>query len=105
MGTVIYQQLSSIASPEGKTHAIEAYIIEIPAGEEKGNSEFGHAGKELGYILEGEATLDYGGFHYVLKEGDSVSFASDIPHTLKNQGKKTLKAVWVTTPPRLFISE
>lgn len=103
--SVVYQQLSSITSSEGKTHDIEEYILEVPSGKERGSSEYGHAGKELGYILEGTGILEYGGYNYDLNEGDSVSFASDIPHKLKNNGKSVLRAVWVTTPPRLFISE
>jgi transcriptional regulator with XRE-family HTH domain len=105
IGDITYQQLSSIISAEGKTHDIEAYIIEIPENGEKGSSEYGHAGKELGFIISGEGTLEYGGFNYNLKKGDSVSFASDIPHKLKNSGNNVLKAMWVTTPPRLFINK
>lgn len=105
IGSIIYHQLSSIVSLEGKTHDIEAYLIEIPVNGESGSSEFGHAGKELGFIMDGEGILEYGGYNYKLQKGDSVSFASDIPHKLKNDGEKKLVAVWVTTPPRLFISE
>ncbi|MDY0361966.1 MAG: helix-turn-helix domain-containing protein [Desulforegulaceae bacterium] len=105
IGDITYHQLSSISSTEGdKTRDIEAYLIEIPFDNEKGNSGYGHAGKEMGFILEGSGILEYGGVNYVLEEGDSVSFASDIPHKLKNSGTKILKAFWVTTPPRLFIN-
>ncbi|MDY0131336.1 MAG: cupin domain-containing protein [Desulforegulaceae bacterium] len=104
IGDITYHQLSSISSPEGdKTKDVEAYLIEIPADNEKGSSEYGHAGKEMGFILEGSGILEYGGVNYKLEKGDSVSFESDIPHKLKNNGSETLKAFWVTTPPRLFI--
>ncbi|PIE74900.1 MAG: XRE family transcriptional regulator [Deltaproteobacteria bacterium] len=105
INTVVYQQLSSITSSQGKTHDIEAYIIQIPVGEEKGSSEYGHAGKELGYILKGKGELKYGGDNYIIEKGDSLSFASDIPHKLRNNGKDVLEALWITTPPRLFISK
>jgi transcriptional regulator with XRE-family HTH domain len=105
MGDITYHQLSSIASSEGdRTRDVEAYLIEIPNDKEKGSSEYGHAGKEMGFILEGSGTLEYGGANYTLEKGDSISFASDIPHKLKNTGKNLLKAFWVTTPPRLFIN-
>jgi len=105
IGSVTYEQLSSIISLEGKTHDIEAYILQIPEGEERGSSKYGHVGKELGVIIQGKGILEYGGHNYTLNEGDSISFSSDIPHKLKNSGKTVLKALWVTTPPRLFISE
>ncbi|MCB9481681.1 MAG: helix-turn-helix transcriptional regulator [Desulfobacteraceae bacterium] len=105
IGDITYHQLSAISSSEGdKTKDIEAYLIEIPCDSEKGSSEYGHAGKEMGFIMDGSGELEYGGINYSLEKGDSVSFASDIPHKLKNIGSKPLKAFWVTTPPRLFIN-
>ena len=101
---VIYHQLSSLADPSEK-HDMEAILLEIQPGGEKGNLEYGHAGKELGFILEGTGDLVYGTETYFLKEGDSISFPSDIPHVLKNTGKKTLKAVWIVTPPRMYFEK
>ena len=96
-----YEQLSSFSSPNEK-HAIEAFILTIKSGQEKGDFEYGHPGRELGFILSGKGRLHYGTETYDLNEGDSISFTSDIPHTLKNTGNDDLKAIWVITPPRLF---
>lgn len=79
---------------------IEAFLLEIEAGGEQGDREYGHAGREFGVILEGRAELIYGNETYILDEGDSVSFPSDIPHLFRNLGKKLLRAIWVVTPPR-----
>lgn len=98
---VRYEQLSSFSDPK-EEHAIEAFLIEIPPGEEKGDREYGHTGRELGFLLEGQGILHYGKEQYTLKAGDSVSFSSDIPHKLENCGEGALKALWVITPPRLF---
>ena len=97
---VSYHQLSRIDDEEVE-HAIEAVLLEIDPGSHSGHTEYGHRGRELGYILGGEATLEYGTEEYSLKAGDSVSFASDIPHQLTNTSKKTLSAIWVNTPPRV----
>jgi mannose-6-phosphate isomerase-like protein (cupin superfamily) len=59
----------------------------------------------MGILLEGEAELLYGTESYNLKQGDSVSFSSSVPHTLINTGKKKLKAIWIITPPRMFSAD
>jgi transcriptional regulator with XRE-family HTH domain len=96
---VTYHQLSVVPEMSEK-HDLEAFLLEIAPGKEKGDVAYGHPGKELGLLLEGEAELVYGTRSYELKAGDSISFSSDIPHILRNRGITTLKAVWVITPPR-----
>jgi len=100
---VTYEQLSQIIDgpPE---HQIEAVLITIPPGMEKGSSDYGHRGRELGFILTGDGSLEYGAEVYTIGKGDSVSFPSDIPHMLKNRGNSPLEAVWIITPPRMFLA-
>ncbi len=96
---ITYHQLSLTPEPSEK-FSIEAFLLEIPPGGEKGDSEFGHMGKEWGILLEGNGELSYGTRTFALDSGDSVSFPSDIPHILRNTGRATLKAIWIVTPPR-----
>jgi transcriptional regulator with XRE-family HTH domain len=96
---VRYEQLSAMTD-SAEQYGIEAVMVEVPPGKERGSAVYGHPGKELGVILGGAGELVYGTERYELGEGDSVSFASDIPHVLRNSGKKTLTAIWVNTPPR-----
>ncbi|MDA3851416.1 MAG: XRE family transcriptional regulator [Spirochaetaceae bacterium] len=98
---VCYEELSRF-SEQGDQHGIEAFLITITQGEEKGDQEYGHPGRELGFLLKGKAELIYGKEEYKLEEGDSISFSSEIPHRLINTGKEELQALWVITPPRLF---
>jgi transcriptional regulator with XRE-family HTH domain len=98
---VRYEQLSSTDNV-GTEVSLEAYLLSVPPGGKKGSFEYGHRGVELGLVLEGEAELEYGDKRYELGQGDSVSFASDTPHQLRNKGRTTLKAVWVVTPPKMF---
>jgi len=79
---------------------IEAFLLEIEEEGVTGDREYGHTGREFGFILQGQAELVYGNETYRLNEGDSVSFPSDIPHLFKNKGNQVLKAIWVVTPPR-----
>lgn len=95
----------SVNDELSKDSAIEAFLLEVSPGGEKGDREYGHAGMEFGIILEGQAELIYGSETYLLAEGDSVYFPSDMPHLLRNSDEKTLKAIWVISPPRnLFIN-
>ncbi len=101
---VTYRQLS-VMRDKSEEYSIEAFLMEIDPGCEKGSQEYGHIGKEFGYILEGEGTLSYGTENYNLGEGDSIAFSSDMPHLLTNPGKNPLKALWVITPPRKIFGE
>jgi transcriptional regulator with XRE-family HTH domain len=100
---VVYEQLSSYGT--GSEHGIESYYLEIDAGKEKGSSDYGHIGMEMGIILNGRGELDYGTEKYMLESGDSISFSSDIPHVLRNVSSGKLKAFWVVTPPKGFFRE
>jgi len=95
----VYEKLSHTIESDD-AHGIEAYFLSIPKGGEKGSSEYGHPGKELGVIVEGSAEFTIGSKTWELQEGDSISFLADVPHILRNTGEKKLKAFWVVTPPR-----
>jgi len=90
----------SVTDEPAKDPSIEAFLLEIEETGETGDREYGHAGREFGVILEGQAQLVYGQESYELNKGDTISFPSDIPHLFKNRGKGVLKAIWVVTPPR-----
>ncbi|MEI6126689.1 MAG: XRE family transcriptional regulator [Pseudomonadota bacterium] len=104
MPGVTYEQLSKTMGVN-KEHGMEAYYMEISPDGEKGSSEYGHKGRELGIMLAGRGEFTFGNETYVLAQGDSISYESDIPHQLRNTGKGTLKAIWVTTPPKRFFKE
>lgn len=96
-GTV-YQRLSH--SPSSPERRMEAYWLEIPPGGSSGSDAYGHIGEELGVIVSGRGECSVGAGAYKLGEGDSISFSSDVPHTLRNTGRKPLRAFWVTVPPK-----
>jgi transcriptional regulator with XRE-family HTH domain len=100
---ILYEQLSNCGTEND--HGIESYYLEIDAGKEKGSGEYGHIGMEMGIIISGKCTLEYGAEVYTLESGDSVSFSSDIPHVLRNTSSGKLKAFWVVTPPKGFFGE
>ena len=96
---VTYERLTRTPDhPE--EHGIEGYFMSIEPGCSSGNKQYGHPGKELGTLIEGSGQLSIGCKTIQLEPGDSISFASDAPHQLKNIGTTTLKAFWITTPPK-----
>jgi len=94
----------SVPGETSVEHAIDAFSLQIEAGGEKGDREYGHSGWEFGVILKGEAQLIYGNESYSLGEGDSISFPSDSPHLFKNSGETVLEAIWIVTPSRGMFS-
>ncbi len=98
---VIYEELAKPTESDGK-HALESYLIRIPANGKTHRGSYGHMGRELGFIIEGKAQLQYESHAYDLEQGDSVSFSASSPHTLINIGDSPLKAFWVVTPPQRF---
>lgn len=96
---VLYEHLSKTTGGD-KEHEMEAYHLTINPGYASGSNEYGHVGKELGVIVEGEGEFSIGNEKYQLYKGDSISFESDIPHKLTNTGNGILRAFWVITPPR-----
>ncbi len=101
---VSYERLSPPID-SNEAFAFETLELTIEANGQRGNDEFGHPGREMGIILEGTAQLIYGNKLYSLEVGDSVSFSSHIPHTLKNLSDTKLKAIWIISPPRVFNNE
>jgi transcriptional regulator with XRE-family HTH domain len=102
IGGAVYEQLSHTASIS-QEHAMEAYSLEIPPGGKSGDEEVGHPGQELGVIIKGTCECVVGKRVYALQAGDSISFAADIPHQLRNTGTKPLQAFWVMTPPKRLL--
>ena len=96
---VSYEQLAMAGKPD-ENHGIEALFIEIQPGCQKGNTEYGHPGRELGIVAAGEGEFQIGNQVYALAAGDSISFEADLPHVVRNTGSSVFKAYWMVTPPK-----
>jgi transcriptional regulator with XRE-family HTH domain len=95
---VVYEQLVASAN---SGYPAEMFLLDVPAGQQRGISGDGHEGVELGSVLCGRATLTVDSVDYDLNEGDSVSFNCHLPHRLVNAGASVFRAVWVVLPPHL----
>jgi transcriptional regulator with XRE-family HTH domain len=58
-----------------------------------------HVGEEVGYVLEGTLEITIGTKVYLLEEGDSIFFPSELPHGYRNPGKTVARILWINTPP------
>jgi transcriptional regulator with XRE-family HTH domain len=99
--TVLYEELAKPAENDG-SHALESFLITVPPGTHTHRGSYGHIGRELGVIIEGEAVFEYENENFTLGTGDSISFSASVPHTLSNNGSVVLKAFWVVSPPQRF---
>jgi transcriptional regulator with XRE-family HTH domain len=99
--SVLYEEIVRPLEDDG-AHAIESYYITLPVGGETKRGSYGHLGREFGIVTEGTGELHYETSVYPLNKGDSISFSATAPHTLKNVGKDSFRALWVVTPPQRF---
>lgn len=74
---------------------IELVINDYEPGTGSGGEATRHGGHEYGVLLDGSLTVELDGEVHELKPGDSISYASSIPHRIVNKGKKHARAVWL----------
>ncbi len=92
-----YEKLCGDSQAKGN-HSFNAFFLELAPGQNRGDVNDGHLGRELGIVVQGSATLVYGEETYELHKGDAVSFFSEIPHTIQNLSDHIFQAYWVVTP-------
>ncbi len=79
-------------------HRIECISMDYPVG--GGSHElYSHEGEECGVVLQGRFKGIVGDQEFVLEAGDSIYYASTIPHRWENAGDVEAKAIWAITPP------
>jgi transcriptional regulator with XRE-family HTH domain len=71
----------------------------IDPGENKDQPLMLHKGEESGYVIDGELEVKIEEETYLLREGDSISFESTLPHSFHNPGDKPAVAIWMMIQP------
>jgi transcriptional regulator with XRE-family HTH domain len=79
-------------------HKIEFIFINYPVGK-RATEFYSHEGEECGVILQGKFRGMIGDQEFILEAGDSIYYASSIPHRWENAGDIEAKAIWAITPP------
>ncbi|MDQ6669266.1 MAG: cupin domain-containing protein [Chloroflexota bacterium] len=78
---------------------LEFVRMEVDPGQVMPTVGWSHEGEESILILEGSANFQYGEEHFTLEEGDTITFASSLPHLLANPGDRVIVAISAGTPP------
>lgn len=72
------------------------YTVYPPGGESApADALVRHNGREFGFVLSGRLGVTVGFEDFLLEPGDSIFFASTVPHRLHNEGDEVATAVWV----------
>lgn len=85
-------------TPEDNKNILGAILYAKP-GSSSGEDYSLHGGEEFGYIISGTLWFWVGDKEYNLREGDSISFSSMIPHKWENRSMMPSISLWVSTPP------
>lgn len=85
------------SNPAGRLQVIRS---EIEPGGGTGEEPYTHpADEEFLLVLEGALDLWVGEEHYVLREGDAVTFDPRTPHWTLNRGEERAVILFCATPP------
>ncbi|MFC4786618.1 helix-turn-helix domain-containing protein [Nocardioides sp. MAHUQ-72] len=80
--------------------ALEANWVVTPPGYDTTATPYRHNGEEFGIVLSGTKDVYLDGVRHRLHAGDSIRYASTIPHWYVNPSdSEECTAVWVSTPP------
>ncbi|WP_035587399.1 helix-turn-helix domain-containing protein [Hippea jasoniae] len=85
--------------PQFSDTTIEALYMYLEPGALSGPTPHSHNGEELVIVIKGEIEIEIGGKTYILGEGDSAVYNSNIPHRWRNPSDKTTEVIWVNHPP------
>jgi len=84
--------------PNAQKNEMEPILVTIePSGRTYPDNP--HEGEEIGFVLEGSIHIHIGKNLYKAKKGESFLIKPDKPHFLSNEGKRTAKILWISTPP------
>jgi quercetin dioxygenase-like cupin family protein/DNA-binding XRE family transcriptional regulator len=75
--------------------AMNAYFVAFEG--DRASQRHEHPGAELLYVIEGQVTVTVGGEPHLLRAGDSMYFDASVPHEYTRVGRRTCRAVVVTT--------
>lgn len=84
----------------GPQHHLEVFLGEFEPGGSTGDRGYTHGdSEEFLYVQEGEVELDLDGDHFTLSAGDSIRYATTVPHHMRETGGDGARVLWVISPP------
>jgi transcriptional regulator with XRE-family HTH domain len=83
-----------LAEVEGQPTQFVLARYDVGGSSSEDGSLMTHTGFEYGYVISGTLGIRVGDQDYQLDTGDSIAFASGIPHRLFNPGDVASESVW-----------
>lgn len=84
--------------PTAQKNQMEPLLVEIQP-HQKLFEHTPHDGEEFGYVISGTLVLHLGEESYTVKAGESFYFPANRDHYIENKTARTVKYIWVSTPP------
>ena len=79
---------------------LQVILSTIEPGGGTGEAPYTHdSDEEVVIVLEGALDLWVADEHYVLREGDAITFPSRLPHWDMNRGEDSVRVLFCMTPP------
>lgn len=88
-----------LLSPSLAGHLQMIYTEILPGGGSGGEPYTHDSDEECAVVLQGRLRFWVGDDAHLLKEGDSITFESRIPHRWENAGRGKAIVLWAITPP------
>ena len=97
--SVLKGQRAYLLTAPNLNKQMEPILFEFDPGASSGESLYRHNGQEFVFILKGCLAITLNDRDFILEEGDSIYFNSDVLHFAKNINQEETRALWVITPP------
>lgn len=81
-------------------HEFEVYSGHFEVGASTGTEAYTHGGRhEMFMVLKGTVELSLADERFVMREGDSIEYATTTPHRTVNVGDVPAEVLWIIAPP------
>lgn len=92
-------QRKMLLSRRPLTH-FETYVSEFDVGGSTGPEQYTHGDShEMFIVLRGSVRLELGADHHEMHAGDSVEYATSVPHRVANIGDVVAEVLFIISPP------
>lgn len=86
--SILYEQIGA----EFPGHELTSFLMNVPP--QFRSETVQHAGEELIFVLEGEIMLVVDDQRFLLREGDSMHYLGQHPHSWSNPGATVARLLW-----------
>jgi len=79
---------------------LEVMYMHVTQGENSGDEPMlDPPGEKIGIVLKGSIEMQVGDDIYQLKEGDSIYYPANVPHSWRAIEGASIEVIWILTPP------